>query len=132
MATNATTWFYSVPEIGRPYLISERVNHTFWTNRMHGLHFNCTQAEAPFRLESEWNGTPVEIEFVPNQHFTLRMSVDSLPFIKGCSEVLGFPPSVSYKDGAAYVVEWWVKDGAKRVQEVREGRGYQHVKVYTR
>lgn len=134
MATNATTWFYSDPEKGRPYLISERVNHTFWYNRITGVYFRCVHAEPPYRLVGQWNGADVEIEFEPKAVFILRLSKDDkamTKFIKGCSEILGFPPTVSYLDAdRRYVTEWYAKDAAKRLQEVQGNASFQNIKIY--
>ena len=133
MASNATTWFYQEPETGRPYLISERVNHTFWTNRITGIYFTCINAESPYRLVGDWNGSLVEIEFEPGNVFILRMTDDSIPFVKGCSEVLGFPPTVSYVDSdKRHIVEWYARDAKKRLAEVQGNPSFREVKVYTR
>jgi hypothetical protein len=133
MATNAITWFYNTPEVGRPYLIAERVNHTFWTNRITDIFFQCSHAEAPFVLAGIWNGTDVEIEFEPQSVFILRMGQENERFMKGVAEVLGFPPTVSYQDSdGRYVVEWYAKDAAKRLQEVQGNSSFRNPKVYKR
>lgn len=133
MATNATTWFYQEPETGRPYLIAERINHTFWANRMTGIYYTCVNAESPYRLVGDWQGTDVEIEFEPGHVFILRMGKESSGFVKGCSEILGFPPTVSYADSdGRYVVEWYAKDAHKRLSEVQGNPSFRNIKVYKR
>jgi len=133
MATNATTWFYAEPETGRPYLIAERVNHTFWTNRINNIIFTCVNAEAPYRLIGDWGNIAVEIEFDVNSVFILRMSEESIPFIKGVSELLGFTPTVSYTDSdGRYIIEWYAKDANKRLDEVKGNPGFRNVKVFSR
>ncbi|HLA43351.1 MAG TPA: hypothetical protein VJZ27_07960, partial [Aggregatilineales bacterium] len=133
MSTNATTWFYQQPEKGRAYLIAERVNHTFWTNRVTGIYFSCVNAEPPFRLIGDWQGINVEIEFEPNTVFILRMSSESVPFVKGCSEILGFPPTVSYQDSDnRHIVEWYAKNAGKRLQEVQGNPSFRNIKLYKR
>jgi len=133
MSANATTWFYREPEKGRPYLIAERVNHTFWTNRITDIYFRCVNAEAPYRLIGQWQGEDVEIEFEVGKLLTLRMEQESIPFIKGCSEILGFAPTVSYVDpDGRYIVEWYADKGtsAKRLQEVQKNSSFKHIKRY--
>jgi len=131
MATNASTWFYSKPESGRPYLIAERVNHTFWANRMMGVFFTCVHAEAPYRLTAVWNGVEVEIEFEPNSVFILRMGREDERFNKGVAEVLGFAPAISYTDAdGRWVAEWYAKDAAKRIQEVQGNPSFRNIKRY--
>lgn len=132
MATNATTWFYAEPETGRPYLIAERVNHTFWTNRINDLFFTCVSAEAPYRLVAKWQDRiDVEIEFEIKKVFILRMSEESMPFIRGCSEILGFDPTVSYTDSdKRFVTEWYAQDADRRLKEVQGNPTFQNIKRY--
>jgi hypothetical protein len=131
MSANATTWFYQHPEKGRPYFIAERVNHTFWANRISDIYFVCVNAEPPYRLIAEWQGTKVELEFEPNAVFILRMGQESKAFIKGVAEILGFAPTVSYKDSdGRFITEWYAKDAAKRLQEVQGNPSFQSIKIY--
>lgn len=133
MSGNATTWFYTEPEKGRPYLISERVNQTFWANRITGIYFTCIHAEAPYRLTGSWNGIDAEIEYEVGSVFILRMSEESAKFIKGVSEILGFPPTVSYADlDGRYITEWYAKQANKRLQEVQGNPTFQNIKIYKR
>lgn len=133
MSANATTWFYQEPETGRPYFISERINHTFWANRITDVYWTCVHAQSPYRLEAVWQQTPVEIEYEPNSVFILRMGKESTSFIRGCSEILGFPPTVSYSDAdGRYIIEWYAKDAGKRLQEVQGNPSFQNVKQYKR
>ncbi|NJL92293.1 MAG: hypothetical protein HC915_00515 [Anaerolineae bacterium] len=133
MATNATTWFYREPEKGRPYLISERVNHTFWQNRINDVYFTCVHAEPPFRLVGEWDGKAVELEYEPTRVFILRMQEESVPFVRGVAEILGFPPTVSYTDAdGRFITEWYAKDAQKRLSEVQGNPSFQNLKRYKR
>lgn len=133
MAANATTWFYSDPEKGRPYIIAERVNHTFWTNRVNDIYFRCVHAESPYRLVGEWNGTNVEIEFEVGKVFILRMSKESTQFVNGCKEILGFEPTVSYTDSdGRFITEWYAKNAEKRLREVQGNPSFQKIKRYTK
>jgi hypothetical protein len=133
MAANATTWFYKEPETGRPYLIAERVNHTFWTNRITDVYFTCVSAERPYRLTGVWNSINLELEFEPNAVFIMRMSDEHTRFVKGVAELLGFPPTVSYTDAdQRHIIEWYAKDAGKRLQEVQGNPSFQNVKLYKR
>ena len=117
MATNASTWFYREPE-HEAYLLEERVNHTFWANRIYALYLDCTNAEPPFRMEGVWHDLPVAVEWVPNQYFTLTTQPGELAdlLIVGIKEVLGFKPAISYMNPAGELtVEWLVGDAAERV-----------------
>ena len=134
MAGNATKWFYQEPETGRPYLIAERVNHTFWANRVTSIAFQCVNAESPYRLVGKWQDViDIELEFEPNNVFILRMSEENLRFVKGVSEILGFKPTVSYVDSDnRHIVEWYAKDAAKRLQEVQGNPSFRNIKKYKR
>ena len=132
MATNATTWFYGEPETGRPYLIAERVNATLWGNRVSDLYMTCVNAQAPYRLVGKWrNNIDVEFEFEPRNIFILRMSEESVEFVRGLKEILGFAPTVSYTDpDKNFIAEWYVNGGEKRLQEVQGNPSFRNVKRY--
>jgi hypothetical protein len=132
MATNASTWFYREPE-HRAYLIEERVNHTFWSNRIAAIHLDCTSEEPPFRMEGEWHGTPVAIEWVPNDYFTLmtQLTDHAESLVIGIKEILGFVPAISYVDPSGnFVTEWHVKEMAQRIQEIQGNPSYHQIKRY--
>ncbi len=133
MATNATTWFYREPETGRPYLIAERINQTFWANRITDITFYCVDATPPYRLVGVWQGIDVEIEFEVGSVFILRMADSAPRFMKGVAELLGFAPTVSYTDAdGRFVAEWYAQDAAQRLKEVQENRSLQNIKLYKR
>lgn len=132
MATNASTWFYKEPE-HRPYLIGERVNHTFWSNRIAAIHLDCTSAEPPFRMTGEWHTIPVEVEWVPNTYFTLSAraedNIDLL--VVGIKEILGFTPAISYIDpNGRQMIEWHVKDAEQHAREIQGNPNYRNIKRY--
>lgn len=127
MATNATTWFYHEPETGRPYMIGERVTHTFWANRLSGIYFNCVQATSPYRAVGDWRGITVEIEWEVKNYFRLRTPHEERGLITVCGEILGFKPTLSYTDNDSYfVTEWYVKsaDATARLQEIQGDANY--------
>jgi hypothetical protein len=131
MATNATTWFYKAPETGRPYLISERVTHTFWANRLTGISFTCTQAESPYKVEGQWGKVNVELEWEVGKHFVLRSDKAADELVVVCSEVLGFRPAVSYVDGnGASITEWFTKatEGKARLKDLQGNPAYKNVR----
>ena len=132
MATNASTWFYHEPE-HEAYLIEERVNHTFWANRIYALYLDCTSAEPPFRMEGVWHDLPVAIEWVPNQYFTLTTPPGELAdqLIVGIKEILGLKPAISYVDASGEMTtEWLVGDAAERIQEIQGNPNYSRIRLY--
>jgi hypothetical protein len=133
MATNASTWFYNEPEHER-YLIEERVNHTFWNNRVTALTLHCTSTEPPFRLEGEWRGLPVAIEWVPKESFTLIIEGsgdETEELIRGVKEILGFIPAISYVNSAGTITaEWHVTGGEDRARQIESNSSYKKIKRY--
>lgn len=133
MATNSSTWFYNEPERDR-YLIEERVNHTFWNNRITALTLYCTSTEPPFRMEGNWYQFPVTIEWIPKKSFTLIIqngNDESEVLIRGIKEVLGFLPTVSYVDSAGIVTtEWHVTGGEDRARQIEGNSSYKQIKRY--
>lgn len=134
MTTNASTWFYTEPE-HNAYLLEERVNHTFWSNRISSIYLDCVQAEPPFRMTGEWNGNPVSIEWTPNKSFFLLATNDddSNLLIVGIKEILGFVPTLSFVDAEGILhAEWYVTDASERIQAIQSDPKYQNIKRYKR
>jgi hypothetical protein len=130
MSTNATTWFYREPEKGRPYLISERLTHTFWANRLSAIYLSCVKADSPYKVVGQWHDTEVEMEWVPNQWFRLTSDKDSAELIMVCRYVLGFRPSLSYYNPQnKYVAEWYTDQttGKARINELQGNPAYQAI-----
>lgn len=132
MATNASTWFYSEPEHDA-YLIEERVNHTFWSNRITDLHFDCVSTEPPFRMTAVWRGSPVEIKWEAKSYFILAAepgeNTDML--LIGIREILGLNPTISYVDPSGQqFVEWYMQEAADRVREIQGNATYSQIKRY--
>jgi hypothetical protein len=132
MATNASTWFYAEPE-HRAYLIEERVNHTFWSNRIASIYLDCVSETPPFRMVGEWGGMTVTIEWVPNDYLFLFTNpgeqADQL--IIGLKEILGFAPAVSYTDTEGRLVaEWHMKQAGQRISEIQGNPNYRNIKRY--
>lgn len=132
MATNASTWFYSEPE-HKAYLIEERVNHTFWSNRITALHLACTHTEPPFRMEGEWRSLPLALEWVPGDYLTLitRSAEDITPLLVGIKEILGFSPTISYVDPEGNrVAQWYVNEVEGRIQNIQGNPNFRQIKRY--
>ncbi|MEW6579825.1 MAG: hypothetical protein AB1435_11590 [Chloroflexota bacterium] len=132
MATNASTWFYSEPE-HKAYLIEERVNHTFWSNRITSLHLACTHIEPPFRMEGEWRSIPLALEWVPGDYLTLttRSAEDITPLLVGIKEILGFAPTISYVDPEGNrVAQWYATDVEGRIQNIQGNPNFRQIKRY--
>lgn len=132
MSTNATTWFYAEPE-HNAYLLEERVNHTFWANRIAGIYFDTLSAEPPFKMTALWRDRPITIEWVPKDYFTLTApsGADTDLLIVGVKEILGFLPAVSYigPDGQM-AVQWYFSDVEARVQKISGDPNYSNIKRY--
>lgn len=132
MATNATTWFYAEPETGRPYLITERLTHTFWTNRLYNIFLNCVHAEPPYKVVGQWEDVDVEMEWEVKHYFRLRTAKEEHGLITVCAEVLGFRPTLSYHDNDNhYVTEWFLeKEQANdRLQQIQGNPAYSHIQT---
>lgn len=132
MATDARRWFYSTPE-PRPYFIEERVNHTLWKNRLQGLYMNCTQATAPYQMEGNWNGMPVEFEWEPGKYFVLRAGEKRRELIGVMRQILfNLKPTLEYEDSnGMHVVEWHVDGGKERWEQIQGNPQYQGLRRIT-
>lgn len=126
MATDSRTWFYSTPE-PRPYYIEERINHTLWKNRLQGLYMNCTQATSPIQMEGNWNGMPVQFEWVPGNYFILRTGEKRKELIGVLRQMLfNLKPAMEYENPQGlYVVEWHTDGGKDRWAQIQGNPQYQ-------
>ena len=133
MATNASTWFYTDPE-REPFLIEERINHTFWNNRITGLYLSCTSTD-PLRVEGDWRDMAIAMEWEPKQYLKLsaQPGEDTDLLIVGIKEILGFLPAVSYVDTSGQmIVEWHAENAGERIQAIQGDPNYRNIKRYTK
>lgn len=122
MSTNAQTWFYTEPE-HQSYLISERLNGTFWSARVVEIYWRCTQAEPPFRAEGYMGDAIIGLEWVPGEWLRLSApaGVDTDALVEAISRrILSIPATIGYAlpDGD-HVVEWVLDGGQERWSELQ-------------
>ena len=120
---NASKWFYQEPE---PvcYLISERVNSTFWQARIYDVYWNCETEEPPYRVTGTLHGLDIEMEWVPKDWLRIRAELEAdLSFIvRAVSErILGHPATLRYENDMAgmQIYEWHIDGGQKRWSEIQ-------------
>jgi hypothetical protein len=123
MSANAGTWFYRDPE-PVAYLISERVNGTFWQARVIEFYWTTARTEAPFEATgTAQDGTQVTITWQPGGWLRLASAgnFDAEHLIFAISRrILAIPASLSYKDanGMTYT-EWHIDGGKSRWSEIQ-------------
>ena len=119
MTTTAATWFYRTPE-NIPYLLSERVNSTFWEARLGGVWLNVVRAESPFKMEGAYNGAEISLDWEPNKWLRLSTKPAAPGLTMGLANILRRQPDLSYEtpDGRT-VWEWWMAGADKRWQEIQ-------------
>lgn len=127
MSTNAQTWFYTEPE-HQGYLISERLNGTFWAARVVEVYWRCTQAEPPFKAVGYMGDHKIGLEWIPNEW--LRLSAPPSAEIDGLVEaisnrILSFPATLSYaQPDGELIVEWHRDGGHDRWSEIQGHASY--------
>lgn len=125
MSTNASTWFYREPE-KRPYLVTERLNATFWQSRVVEFYWRCTQTEPTFLARGYSQNGEIELEWVPNDWLALRApaEIDLQPLVDAISKrVLARPACLTYATHKGQqVYEWHTDDGDHRWTAI-QGRG---------
>ena len=126
MTTTAATWFYRTPE-NIPYLLSERVNSTFWEARLGGVWLNVVRAESPFTMAGAYNGAEIGLEWEPAKWLRLTTAPASPGLMSGLANILRRQPDIRYEttDGQT-VWEWWLQGADKRWQEMQGLPGYHH------
>ncbi len=127
MSANARSWFYSEPE-SDPYLISERLNGTFWQARIVSIYWRCLRAEPPLRAVGYSGQHQLELEWVPGQWASLKAPADF--DLMGLAEqitrgVLAMPAALTYRDAEGrQVVEWHADGGRRRWSEIQGRAGF--------
>ncbi|GAB4481571.1 MAG: hypothetical protein Kow00124_29480 [Anaerolineae bacterium] len=124
MSANATTWFFNEPE-HQPYLITERLNGSFWQARIVEVYWKCVRAEPPFRAVGYMSGAQLELEWVPGMWLALHVpaGVDAGQMAETVSRrVLGMRPSASYEDPEGRTVYEWHTEAAKGRWNEMQGR----------
>lgn len=126
MTTTAATWFYNAPE-KVPYLVSERVNTTYWEARIGQVLFRTEKVDGPFVLSGMYATSQLRLEWEPNQW--LRLTADpAVPvLVEGTRMILRRKPFLRYEtpEGAS-VWEWWLAGGDKRWQEIQGKPAYRN------
>lgn len=127
MSTNAGSWFYREPE-HRPYLISERLNGTFWQARIVGITWRCVSAEPPFRAVGYWGEHQVEMSWEAGQWLALKVppDVEASSLVEAVSKrVLAMPAALTYGDSQGHqITEWRTDGGDQRWSDIQGKAGY--------
>ena len=126
MTTTAATWFYRAPE-NQAYLLGERVNSTFWEERLGGVWLNVEKASPPFRMVGNYNGAEVKLEWEANKWMRLETAPASPGLAKGLENILHRRANFRYETSDGYTVwEWWIENADKRWQELQGKPAYRN------
>ena len=119
MTTTAATWFYRPPE-QQPYLLAERVNGTFWEERLGGVSLSVEKAASPFAMTGNYNGADVRMEWEPNKWMRLETAPAAPALAQGLSNALRRKANFRYATPDGHTVwEWRIADADKRWQELQ-------------
>ncbi len=124
MTTTAQTWFYQPPE-NQAYLVTERLNSTFWAARVVSVYWRCVQAEPPFRAEGYWGDRLLELEWQPGEWLTLKGpgDTDLSELVEALSKrILAYPATLAYGDPDGNQVFEWHRDGGQQRWSEIQGR----------
>ncbi len=102
--------------------IENAVRLAFWAAGFGDTYFTCTSADPPYKCMGLWRSTdPLEIEWVPMDHFLLRMKKADQDAFDAFERVLGHAPLAAYRDASGDVlVEWRVQGGSERLAELEK------------
>ena len=120
MSTNAWTWFFNEPE-HEPYLITERLNGTFWQARVVDIYWRCTQATSPYQATGYAGEHAIGIAWEPNAWLSLRVPAgfDADDLVKAITQrILTVPPVLTYEQNGSHVYEWVLEGGQSRYAEL--------------
>ena len=124
MTTTAETWFYGRPEAEK-YLITERLNSTFWNARIVSVYWKGTSSEPPFSATGFRGQQMYKLRWEPGEWLSLSgPEGDTLDDLVDAinTRVLVFPATFTYEKDGERVYEWHRDGGAQRWSEI-QGRG---------
>src|SRR5438132_1449772 len=87
MTTTAATWFYRAPE-HEAYLLAERVNSSFWEERLGGVYLSADKTDAPYSMSGNYNGADVKLNWDTNKWMRLETSPAAPALAKGLANML--------------------------------------------
>jgi len=119
MTTTAATWFYRAPE-NEAYLLAERVNSSFWEERLGGVYLSADKTDAPYGMSGSYNGAEVKLNWDTNKWLRLETSPAEPGLAKGLANMLRRTANFRYETAAGNTVwEWWLANADKRWQEMQ-------------
>jgi hypothetical protein len=121
MSTNAWTWFFNEPE-NQAYLITERLNATFWQARVVNIYWHCTQDTAPFQAAGYAGDQVLGLSWQPGEWLSLRVPAgfDADDLVRAMTHrILTIPPTLTYEQGGGQVYEWVLDGGQSRYAELQ-------------
>ena len=124
MSTTAETWFYNEPE-NQAYLISERLNATFWQARAVDVYWKVIRTEPPYLAHGYRGEEIIEMEWAPREWLALRApaSADAERLADIVSKrVLAFPATFTYVTPEGQRVYEWHRGGAAKRWNELQGR----------
>ncbi|HEC21947.1 MAG TPA: hypothetical protein ENI95_03405 [Chloroflexi bacterium] len=129
MSTNAGTWFYAEPE-HQAYLITERLNGTFWQARVVSIYWRCVKDEPPFRAEGYAGDRVLELEWVPGEWLALKVPADfdATSLVEAISgRILLMPAALTFETPEGQrVYEWHTDGGEERWREIQGNPTFIH------
>jgi hypothetical protein len=126
MSANAGTWFYREPE-HQPFMVTERLNGTFWQARLAEVYWRCVKADSPFKAEGYLSDHRLDIEWVPGVWLTLRVpaALDSKNLLQTFNRVLARKATLAYHDPHGdEIFEWHIDGGKGRWKEIQGKAGF--------
>ncbi len=102
--------------------IENAIRLAFWAQGFGDTYFTCTQAEPPVKCAGLWKSTtPVNVEWVPNEYFTITMPEPNKDALEAFERVLRHRALAAYRDAKnQVVVEWRAKNGEQRFSELEK------------
>jgi len=119
MTTTAATWFYRAPE-NEAYLLAERVNSSFWEERLGGVYLSADKTDAAYGMSGSYNGAEVKLNWDTNKWLRLETSPAEPGLAKGLANMLRRTANFRYETAQGNTVwEWWLANADKRWQEMQ-------------
>ena len=116
---STAAWFLSDLAPSR-HTIENEMRLAFWNTGYKQMWFTCVKDQSPIECNGKWRDKSFSVAFEPKKSLALKMQEPDQELLAAFERVLGHRALAAYRDNGSVVVEWRVKDGDVRYQELQK------------
>ncbi len=104
------------------HAVENELRLALWGAGFAPVWITCTKAESPYECGGRWGDKTFQVEWAPRDYVVLKMPEPNQQLLEAFEKTLKHRALAAYQSNGAVLVEWRVKDGVKRFEELeRQG-----------